>query len=517
MRCGCKRVNLTPLFILKKEPAMIGSIRARLSKIARLAAAASLLAFCLGQAQDKTQQIDQLVEKYYEYGQFNGAVLVAEHGVVIFKKGYGEANKEWAIPNTPDTKFRLGSITKQFTATLILQLVEQGKIRLDGKITDYIPDYPKAVGDKVTVQHLLTHTSGIPNYTSIPMFGQEWSKIPFTPTEFIKNFWDLPLEFEPGSRFAYDNSGYFLLGVIIEKVTGKPYAQVLRENILDPPGMKDSGYDMPDPILPKRASGYEKRGGTYINAPYLDMTTPYAAGALYSTVEDLYRWDQALYGDKILSKESKAAMFEPRVVPSGTPLTSMRYAFGWFVGKEPMGVSQDSVFAVGHGGSINGFNSLITRIPESKSLIVLLNNTGAAPLASMERSILGILYGKPYAPAKRSVADVLQETIRKSGIEAAIRWFDGLKDKKDEYSLSENQINSLGYEYLQAGKLKEAIEIFKLNVTAFPQSFNVYDSLGEAYAAAGERDLAIKNYEKSLELNPKSQSGIDALKKLRAQ
>jgi CubicO group peptidase (beta-lactamase class C family) len=492
-------------------------VQDRLARLAVLVGATILATLYLGQAQDKAEQIDQLVQKYYEYGQFNGSVLVAEQGVILFKKGYGEANKEWGIANTPDTKFRLGSITKQFTATLVLQLVEQGKVRLDGKITDYIPDYPKAAGDKVTIHHLLTHTSGIPSYTSMPKFWQELSKRPYTPIEFIKVFWDLPLEFEPGSKFQYSNSGYFLLGVIIEKVTGKPYAQVLQENIFNPLGMSSSGYDMPAPILPKRASGYEKRGGAYINASYVDMTTSYSAGALYSTVEDLYRWDQALYGDKILSEESKKTMFEPRIAPGGTPLASMRYAYGWFVGKELIGTTQESIYTIGHGGSINGFNSLITRIPESRSLIVLLNNTGAAPLAAIERSILGILYGKPYAPAKRSIADVLRETIQTSGIEAAVRKFNELQDNKDEYSLSEEQINSLGYEYLQGGKLKEAIEVFKLNVAAFPQSFNVYDSLGEAYAAAGEKELAIKNYERSLELNPKSQSGIEALKKLKAQ
>jgi CubicO group peptidase (beta-lactamase class C family) len=492
-------------------------LRDRLTRVAAFAGVTILAAVYLGLAQDKRDQIDRLVQKYYEYGQFNGTVLVAEQGAVIFKKGYGEANKEWGIPNTPETKFRLGSITKQFTATLILQLVAQGKIRLDGKITDYIPDYPKATGDKVTIHHLLTHTSGIPSYTSMPKFSQELSKMPYTATEFIKVFWDLPLEFEPGSRFVYNNSGYFLLGVIIEKVTRKPYAQVLQENIFNPLGMTGSGYDMPGPILPKRAAGYEKRGGGYVNAAYLDMTTPYSAGALYSTVEDLYLWDQALYGDKLLSEESKKTMFEPRIAPSGTPLTSMRYAYGWFVGKELIGTTRESVSTIGHGGSINGFNSLITRIPESRSLIVLLNNTGAAPLAAMERSILGILYGKPYAPAKRSVADVLRETIQRSGIEAAVGKFGELQENKDEYTLSEQQINSLGYEYLQEAKLREAIEVFKLNVEAFPQSSNVYDSLGEAYAAAGEKELAIKNYEKSVELNPKSQSGIDALKRLKAQ
>lgn len=469
------------------------------------------------QAQDKSRQIDDLLGKYHEYGQFNGTVLVAEQGRVIFKKGYGEANKEWNIQNTPDTKFRLGSITKQFTATLILQLAEQGKIKLDGRITDYIADYPRATGDKITISHLLTHSSGIPGYTEMPNFGKELSRNPFTPMEFIKVFWNLPLQFEPGTKFTYSNSGYFILGVIIEKLTSKPYAQLVVENIFKPLGMTNSGYDMPGPVLPKRAAGYQKRGGELVNAAYLDMTVPYSAGSLYSTVEDLYLWDQALYGEKILSEKSKAAMFEPRIAAGGVGPAAMRYAYGWVVGKQPVGSSHDSVFVIAHGGGINGFNSLITRVPGTKTLVVLLNNTGGAPLGPITESVLGILRGKPHRPVAQPLVDILRESIRTSGIETAVARFKDLRAKKDLYSLSESQMNLLGYEYLQEQKLKEAIAVFTLNVEAYPKSSNVYDSLGEAYALAGEKELAIKNYEKSVELDPKNEGGIEALKKLKAQ
>jgi CubicO group peptidase (beta-lactamase class C family) len=482
------------------------------SVIAWLLIAASFLA-----AQEKALRIGELLKKYQEYGQFNGSVLVADHGTMIFKKGYGDANKEWNIPNTPDTKFRLGSITKQFTATLILQLVEQGKIRLDGKIVDYLPDYPKPMGEKITIHHLLTHTSGIPNYTNFPSFRGELSKVPSSPENFIKTFWNLPLEFEPGSKFNYSNSGYFLLGVIVEKVTGQSYARLLDERIFKPLGMANSGYDQGSPILPKRAAGYQKRGGTFVNAEHVDMSTPFSAGALYSTTDDLFLWDRALYTDKILSEKSKAAMFEPRIRTSLSPGSLDCYGYGWFIGKQQIGSSSDSVFAISHGGSINGFNSLLDRIPQSQSLIVLLNNTGGAPLGAIAQRILGILFDKPYAGAIRSLADVVRETIEKSGTEAAAARFRELSPKRSEYSLSEDEINNLGYEYLQAGKLREAIAVFRMNVEAFPKSFNVYDSLGEAYAAAGEKDLAITNYEKSIELNSKSESGIEALKKLRAK
>ena len=250
-------------------------------------------------AQEKSAKIDELLKRFNEFGQFNGTVLVAENGRVIFKKGYGYANLEWKIPNDIDTKFRLASVTKQFTAAVILRLVDQGKIKLDGKLTDYLPDYRKDTGDRVTIHQLLNHTSGIPSYTDQPGFFQNDSRDNYTVADFVKKFASGDLQFEPGSKFAYNNSAYFILGAIIEKVTGKSYADAMKEHIFAPLGMNNSGYDLASPIIPKRATGYQRGGNGYVNAPYLDMWLPYAAGSLYSTVEDLYLWDQALYGDKV--------------------------------------------------------------------------------------------------------------------------------------------------------------------------------------------------------------------------
>jgi CubicO group peptidase (beta-lactamase class C family) len=232
-------------------------------------------------AQDSAAKIDELMKVYNSYRQFNGAVLVAENGKVIFKKGYGMANMEWNIPVETDTKFRLGSITKQFTSMLVLQLVQEGKIKVEGKLTDYLPDYRKDTGDRITIHQLLNHTSGIPSYTGLPNFFQEISRNPYSVSDFVKKFASGDLEFEPGTKWNYNNSGYFLLGAIVERVTGKPYEQVLKERIFDPVGMKNTGYDHHETILAKRAAGYEKRPGGHINAPYLDMSLPFAAGSLY--------------------------------------------------------------------------------------------------------------------------------------------------------------------------------------------------------------------------------------------
>ncbi|WP_303315222.1 serine hydrolase [Flavivirga abyssicola] len=472
----------------------------------------SLLLICnICFAQTKVEQIDKLISTYEAYGKFNGSVLVSDHGKVIYKKGFGMANMEWDIPNQPNTKHRLGSITKQFTAMLILQLAADGKLDLQEPITKYLPDYPKENGDKITTHHLLTHTSGIPNYTSFPKFFQEESRNPYTPDAFVKKFADKALDFSPGEKFSYSNSGYFLLGVIVEKLSGKTYEQMLHDKIFTPLNMNESGYDNHGDILKNRATGYEKRGNKLINSNYLDMSIPYAAGSMYSTVEDLYKWDQALYTNTLLPKDYMEMYFKPYVSAFGRG----HYAYGWGVGYNKIGKSADSIYTIGHGGGINGFNTNISRAPSDKSLIVLLNNTGRAPLNQMTRAIRGIIHGKEYNMPKKSVADDLLAVIEEKGIDAGITHYNAIKNSKN-YDLRENEMNGIGYQLMRSGKVDEAVKVFKLNVDAFPKSSNVYDSYGEALMNSGKKDLAIENYKKSVELNPNNFAGIEALKKLGA-
>jgi CubicO group peptidase (beta-lactamase class C family) len=475
-----------------------------------LAAVALLCMLVAGQtyvsAQDKASKIDELMKAYSTTGQFNGTVLAAENGKVIYKKGFGLANMEWNLPNEPDVKFRLGSITKQFTAMLTLQLVEQGKLKLDGKITDYLPDYRKDVGERVTIHHLLTHTSGIPSYTSAPKFMEDVSRNPYAVSDFVKKYASGDLEFEPGAKWSYNNSGYFLLGAIIERVTGKPYEQVLKENILDPVGMKNTGYDRHDTLIAKRANGYGKTPLGYRNAPYLDMSIPYAAGSMYSTVEDLYLWDQALYTDKLISAKSRELMFTP---------TLQNYAYGWVVTKAPLAPSKEPVTIVTHGGGINGFNTLIVRLVNDKHLVVLLSNVNTPRLDEISRQIGSILYNQPYTLPRRSIAERMLKTVIEKDVQAAIKQYRELKAAQpDAYDWREPELNTLGYQLLGMRRIKDAIEILKLNTEIYPQGFNTYDSLGEAYAHNGDKELAIQNYKKSLELNPDNASATEALKKL---
>lgn len=460
-------------------------------------------------AQSKAEEIDKLLQLYHEYGQFNGSALVADQGKIVYNKGVGMANMEWEIQNQPDTKHRLGSITKQFTAMLVLQLAEEGKLDLQAPISNYLPDYPNEHNPKITTHHLLTHTSGIPNYTAFPGFFRDQSRDPYTPDDFVKKFEDKKLDFTPGEKFSYSNSGYFLLGVIIEKVSGKTYEEMLEEKIFTPLSMDDSGFDHHKDILENRATGYQKQGNNYVNSDYLDMSIPYAAGSMYSTVDDLYLWDQALYTNKLLSKEYMELYFKP-YIPA---FRSSHYAYGWAVGKDVIGNSKDSIYTISHGGGINGFNTIISRGPSDKSLVVLLNNTGGAPLNQMTRSIRGILNGKTYDLPKKSVAYEVLGVIQDEGIEAGMTRYNSIKEA-DNYELKENEMNQIGYQLIESDKVEEALEVFKWNVDAFPKSSNVYDSYAEASMKLGKNDQAIENYKKSIEINPGNQNGIDMLKKL---
>jgi len=247
-------------------------------------------------------RMEQVVQSFVKDKQFMGAVLVARENEVLLDKGYGFANLEWNIPDSPKTKFRLGSITKQFTAASILLLEERGKLKVDDPVKKYMPDAP-AVWDRITIFNLLTHTSGIPNFTSF----SDYRKLePFsaTPEELVTRFRDKPLDFQPGERWSYSNSGYVLLGYLIEKISGESYAQFLQDNIFKPLGMVDSGYDSNSTVIPNRASGYAPNKDGLVNAGYIDMTIPLSAGGLYSTTEDLLRWEQGLFGGKLLSPAS---------------------------------------------------------------------------------------------------------------------------------------------------------------------------------------------------------------------
>lgn len=453
----------------------------------------------------KAEQIDALIGKFAAYGQFNGAALVADSGEVIFKKAYGMANMEWDVPNATDTKFRLASVSKQFTAMLAVQLAAENKLDLNAPISNYLPDFPKDKGDIITAHHLLTHTSGLPSYTNFNNY-RELMLSYYSPEELVAQFADSALVFEPGFRFDYSNSGYSLLGYLIETITGETYGEVLQNQIFEPLGMKNSGYDSHRDIIKNRADGYYKNGLDYINASYIDMSVAYAAGGLYSTVEDLYLWDQALYTDKLLPQLYKDLLFEKHASTGGH-----HYGYGWNKGIMYVGNTDEKIRIIDHDGVINGFTSCIIRMPDTQASIILLNNTGSAPLNAMSIAIAAILTNNSYDMPQESLAEVIYHTIDKEGLASGLAYFEANKEKENYY-LNEGEFNLLGYAFLQDGKAEEAAALFKINVDAYPTSFNVFDSYAEAILTLGDTVEAIKYYEKSIQMNPGNDNGIRVLK-----
>lgn len=348
-------------------------------------------------AQTKADRISLLLTDYHKSGYLNGSVLVVHHGHIIFKEGFGYANMEWRIPNTPTTKFRIASTTKQFTAALVLSLVEDEMLELKGTVSDYLPDYPKKQGDEVTIHHLLTHSSGIPSYTT-PEFMGNAVRDYHSPDSLVALFSGLDLEFKPGSQWAYSNSGFVLLGAIIEKVTGQSYEQALQKRILNPLGLKNTGYSHNNNILPESAKGYVITVDGYESAPYLDSSVPFSAGMLYSTVENLYKWDQALYEKGPFDNEkTKVRFLSPQIpLPDSLPTEAglpTHYGYGIFTGN--VEIAGDSVWVTEHGGNIFGFTSGFWRMPDEQNTIIILDNSFNPKIREIGAGIKKILYCTP--------------------------------------------------------------------------------------------------------------------------
>jgi CubicO group peptidase (beta-lactamase class C family) len=323
---------------------------------------AALIAPIFASAQQEALQtagsrIDQVMQARAAAGDFSGSVLVARDGGILYQHAFAYANLEWKIPNDLQTKFEIGSMTKQFTALLVLQFVHEGKIKLDGHLSDYLPYYRKDTGNRVTVSQLLSHTSGIPNFISAPGFLEgPASRTEYTVIEFAQKYCSGELEFVPGTRSNYSNSGYFLLGAILEQVSGTSYERLLKDRIFSPLAMNDSGYTHSEAIILHRAVGYERSGNGLENARFYNMSIPFAAGALYSTVGDLFLWDEALYGDRLLPANLRDLLFKPNLG---------NYGFGWGILIPKAGQPYAGETILMHGGAIFGFQSVIERIPNT--------------------------------------------------------------------------------------------------------------------------------------------------------
>ena len=337
-------------------------------------------------SQNPEKQFDKILSEQNFENSPGFVALVAKNNQVIYRKAFGYANLELDVKLKPENIFRIGSITKQFTAAAILKLEEEGKLSLQDDIKKFIDDYP-AHGHTITVEHLLTHTSGIKSYTGMREWNSEMRKKDFTPVEMIDFFKNQPMDFAPGEKFLYNNSGYFLLGYIIEKISEKTYEEYIQETFFTPLGMKNSSYGNPSEVIKNRAAGYQKKDDEFVNAEFLSMTQPYAAGSLLSTVDDLYTWYTAVMNDKVISRENRQKAHSSYKLNNGKPTG---YGYGWSLGN-----IQNSPM-IEHGGGINGYLTASLWLPDEKVFVAVFSNCNAMPPQNTAIKLAAAAIGKPF-------------------------------------------------------------------------------------------------------------------------
>ena len=459
------------------------------------------------------ERIDRLMQRYHSHRHFHGTVLVAEGREVIYRKAFGLANIENSIPNTLTTRFPLASVSKQFTAMVILQLVEEGKLRLDGIITDYLPDYPGETGNQITIHQLLTHTSGI--YQDNPITGKRASRRleEHNRNELMGYFVDHELLFEPGESFQYTNFNYNLLAIIAESVTGTSYEELLQQRIFDPLGMKNTCAGMKAGPGSIAATGYDY---DFLSAPravdFTHESVSLGAGDLYSTVADLFLWDQALYTDTLLSLEFRKKLF--------TSYTDVGYAYGWQVRDYPINDSGDSVTAIYHDGGAEGAQCCIYRFVEHRKLFIVLSNHRepwihirlSRPKEDMAPNIIKALYGGDFELPGKSAANEIALVAEDSGAEAIRLEYQKLaRSASDDYAIDPDEFYNVGLCYVWKSEVQKAYEFLKiaiedLGVEHLPYAWQCYAVFGETAVRCEQLDEAIAILEHSLELEPGNRS-----------
>lgn len=340
----------------------------------------------LSSAQEHTIEFDSLMSEVFKEDGPGAVALVVKDDKILYRKAFGLANLELGVKMKPEHVFRIGSNTKQFTASAILKLRDGGYLALDDDITNYVKDYPTH-GHEITIRHLLTHTSGIKNLLEMKEFTVELKKKDFAPEELIEFFKFQPMDFRPGNKWKYSNSGYAILGHIIEILSGMPYEQYINDSFFKPLGMISSYHGSTSRIIKDRAYGYNKRDDEYINADFLSMTIPFAGGSLLSTVDDLYTWYKAVMEDKVISKQSRDEAHSPYTLTNGE---ITEYGYGWFIG-----TIQESPM-IFHTGGINGFVTISIYLPEEKVFVAIFSNCNCNSPRDIGTKMATLAISKPY-------------------------------------------------------------------------------------------------------------------------
>ncbi len=452
----------------------------------------------LGAAQPRTSDVGDLVRGYHEAGLFDGVVLAAVGDSVVLRRGYGLADAEHGVPNTPATRFRLASVTKQFTAAAVLRLAEMGRVDLHAPVSRYLSGLAPRLAERVTPHHLLSHTAGV--VRDVDALSTKGIGAHYAMDEMIALLGSTDLSFEPGERFAYSNAGYVLLAGVIEAVTERPYGDAMRTLLFDPLGLDDTGHESSHLVVPDRAWGYTRLVDELVRAPHEDKTYVTGAGSLYSTADDLFEWARALRGGRVLSAESVRLLFTPN---AGS------YGYGWFVGGYRVPSGDDGFTRALHQGGSPGFRTALALYFDHDLTVITLSNVEPTTGGLWDR-VGNALLGYEEEVPRSNVAEDVYRTVLTDGVEAGLTAAARLGERGPHSEPSESDLTRVGYAYLGADRVEQALRLFRYYAGRYPDDANAHDSLGEALAAAGRVEEAIAAYERALALDPDGQVGANA-------
>lgn len=444
-----------------------------------------------------SDNIESIVKPYVDNHVFNGSILLAKNGKVIFSEGFGLASKEWQVSNTAYSKYGIGSITKSITAILTMQLVEQKRLALTDTINQYLPELANKRARHITVHHLLSHTSGLPNFFAIPGWTDGEFNKSISLDEFYTILQGMELLSEPGEHYQYSNIGFFFLGKIIERVTGKDYGLVLEQNILKPLGMKNTGLHLSEMVLDKEATGYQLNNKGGYRKTVINRNLFRASGDIYSTVGDLFKVDQALYGNKLLSNESKAIMF------------AEENSYGWNIGKTTIdgpNIGKIVKRSINYSGQVLGFNSMMTRLVDDRHSVILIGNISTSHYhrEQITKQLSQLLYdGSSLNRTTVPLSFTLNKALVDGSFDQRLAIIEeNLSNNRTPEAADEQGIAALAQQIGWAGMKRKSIMLFELNARLFPKSLTSLANLAAVYQRNNRATDALVLYKKAHKIAP---------------